>query len=51
MALGGKKMEHAGSKKGRGAFYGHKVDAKRASKRRRRQESKRQVKDSGAPQA
>jgi hypothetical protein len=34
MAWGAKKTEHAGSKKGTGAFYGRKVDAKRASSRR-----------------
>jgi hypothetical protein len=37
MAWGAKKTEHAGAKKGTGAFYGRKVDAKRASSRRRRQ--------------
>jgi hypothetical protein len=35
MAWGAKKTEHAGAKKGAGAFYGRKVDAKRASNRRR----------------
>jgi len=34
MAWGAKKTEHAGAKKGTGAFYGRKVDAKRASSRR-----------------
>jgi hypothetical protein len=40
MARGAKKTEHAGAKKGTGAFYGRKVDAKRASSRRRRQNKK-----------
>ena len=39
-----KKTGHAGAKKGRGAFYGRKVDAKKASNRRRREDSKRAVK-------
>lgn len=38
MAWGAKKTEHAGAKKGTGAFYGRKAEAKRASNRRRRQE-------------
>lgn len=41
MAYRAKKTEHAGPKKGRGAFYGHKWEAKRASSRRRREEAKR----------
>jgi hypothetical protein len=40
MAWGTKKTEHAGAKKGMGAFYGHKSDAKRGSNHRRRQDSK-----------
>ena len=40
MAWGAKKTEHAGAKKGTGAFYGRKVNAKRASNRRRRQSKK-----------
>ena len=40
MAWGAKKTEHAGAKKGTGAFYGRKVDAKRACNRRRRQSKK-----------
>ena len=32
---------HAGPKKGRGAYYGHKWEAKRASSRRRREVAKR----------
>jgi hypothetical protein len=38
-----KKTEHAGAKKGRGAFYGHKADAKNSSNRRRRADDKRAV--------
>jgi len=40
MAWGTKKTEHAGAKKGTGAFYGPKADAKRGSNHRRRQDSK-----------
>lgn len=40
MAWGTKKTEHAAAKKETGAFYGRKVDAKRASSRRRRQSKK-----------
>jgi hypothetical protein len=40
MAWGTKKTEHAGAKKGTGAFYGRKADAKRGSNRQRRQDSK-----------
>jgi len=37
------KIEHAEAKKGRGAFYGHKEDAKEMSNRRRRADDKRAV--------
>jgi hypothetical protein len=40
MAWGTKKTEHAGAKKGTGAFYGRKADAKRGSNHTRRQDSK-----------
>jgi hypothetical protein len=40
MARGIKKTEHAGAKKGTGAFYGRKADAKHGSNHRRRQDSK-----------
>jgi hypothetical protein len=40
MALQAHKTEHTGPKKGRGAFYGHKADAKHDSNRRRRQDDK-----------
>ena len=40
MAWGAKKTEHAGAKKGTGAFYGRKAEAKRASNCRRRQEGR-----------
>ena len=36
-----KRTEHAGPKKGRGAYYGRKREAKRASARRRREDAKR----------
>lgn len=40
MAWGVKNTEHAGAKKGTGAFYGRKADTKRASSRQRRQANK-----------
>ena len=40
MAWGTKKTEHVGAKKGTGAFYGRKADAKRGSNHTRRQGSK-----------
>ena len=40
MANGARKTEHAGAKKGRGAYYGRKVDAKAESNRRRREDAK-----------
>jgi hypothetical protein len=36
MAYKASRTEHAGAKKGRGAFYGRKAVAKKASKKRRR---------------
>ena len=36
MAYKANRTEHAGAKKGRGAFYGRKAEAKKASKKRRR---------------
>ena len=41
MANKAKKTEHAGAKKGSGAFYGPKAEAKKGSNRRRREEDKR----------
>jgi len=38
------KTEHAGAKKGRGAFYGRKADAKEMSNRRRRADDRHAVK-------
>jgi hypothetical protein len=35
-----RKTEHAGPKKGRGAFYGRKAEAKALSNRRRREQDK-----------
>ncbi len=46
-----KKTEHAGPKKGRGAFWGRKVEAKRASNRRRREMDKLEVRNRGESQA
>jgi len=43
MAYNAKKTEHAGPKKGTGAFYGRKAAAKKASNRRRRENDKRLV--------
>ncbi len=40
MAHNAKKTEHAGPKKGRGAFYGRKAEAKQQSNRRRREDGK-----------
>jgi len=51
MAYNAKKTEHAGAKKGRGAYYGRRVDAKKASNRRRRQNDKRAALKNGASQA
>ena len=45
MALRARKTEHAGPKKGRGAFYGHKAEAKHDSDRRRREDDKLAVAD------
>ena len=47
MAVKARKLEHAGAKKGRGAFYGRKVEAKRASNRRRREADKRATRNHG----
>lgn len=41
----GIKTEHSGSKKGSGAFYGHKVDAKKASNKDRRIADRRAIKE------
>jgi len=43
MADQARKSEHAGPKKGRGAFYGPKSDAKRSSRKRRRRVDKREA--------
>lgn len=42
MAYWGKKTEHNGPKKGKGAYYGRKKNAKLDSRRTRRAEDKRQ---------
>lgn len=44
MASGSKKNEHCGPKKGRGAFWGRKAEAKRQSNKRRREIGKRDAK-------
>jgi hypothetical protein len=51
MAYNAKKTEHAGPKKGSGAYYGRKAFAKRASNRRRREADKEAVSSHGASQA
>jgi hypothetical protein len=40
MALEAHTTEHSGPKKARGAFYGHKTDAKHDSNRRRREDDR-----------
>ena len=51
MAFKARKTEHSGAKRGRGAFYGRKVEAKRASNRLRRETDKRLVRGYGPSQA
>jgi len=43
MAGNAKKTEHAGPKKGDGAYWGHKADAKRESNKVRREDARRAV--------
>jgi predicted aminopeptidase len=45
MAFKARKIEHSGSKKGRGAYWGRKVDAKRESNRKRREDTRAIVRD------
>jgi hypothetical protein len=40
-----KKTEHSGPKRGRGAYWGHKWEAKKESNRMRRENSKREIRD------
>lgn len=40
MGYEAKKTEHSGSKKGNGAFWGPKADAKKQSNRKRREQDK-----------
>ncbi len=40
MGYEAKKTEHTGTKKGRGAYWGRKVDAKKQSNRKRREQDK-----------
>ncbi len=43
MGSGAKKTEHAGSKKGRGAYWGRRIAAKNDSNRKRRENDKASV--------
>lgn len=45
MGCEAKRTEHSGSKKGCGAFWGQKVDAKKQSNRKRRENDKRLIKE------
>jgi hypothetical protein len=45
MANAATKTEHSGAKKGRGAYWGHKVDAKHESNKKRRSNNKEAVKE------
>ena len=45
MAYEVKKTEHNGPKKGRGAYWGHKADAKKESNRKRRINDKKSIKN------
>jgi len=40
VAYGAKKTEHAGGKKGKGAYWGRRVAAKKEANRKRREEDK-----------
>jgi len=51
MASRASKTEHRGAKKGRGAFWGPKREAKRTSNRRRREAGKVEVRTRGESQA
>jgi hypothetical protein len=51
MAYNATKTEHAGAKKGRGAFYGPTAEAKKESNRRRRKDDKRAALNPGKSQA
>jgi hypothetical protein len=41
-----KKTEHCGPKRGQGAYWGHKWEAKKESNRIRRENAKREIRDS-----
>ncbi len=45
MAYEAKKTEHTGSKRGSGAYWGRKRDAKKESSRTRRKNWKREIRD------
>jgi hypothetical protein len=51
MAYNARKTEHAGPKKGAGAYYGRKSIAKKASNRRRRENDKHEILIHGTSQA
>lgn len=51
MAHEAAKTEHAGPKKGNGAYWGYKADAKRESNRKRREDSKRAIKEESGEHA
>lgn len=46
MGYEAKKTEHSGSKKSCGAYWGRKVDAKKQSNRKRREQNKTVIKNS-----
>lgn len=48
MAQAANKTEHSGAKKGSGAYWGRKKDAKDESNKKRRNDNREQVKDSTA---
>ena len=43
MAGKAQKTEHSGAKHGCGAYWGHKVDAKQDSRKKRRRDAKKQI--------
>jgi hypothetical protein len=49
MGYAAKKTEHTGAKRGRGAYWGQKCDAKSESKKIRRRNSKQEIRDQLTP--
>lgn len=45
MAYNATKTEHSGAKRGKGAYYGYKADAKRASNKARRANDRKATRD------